>query len=67
MTSARFATSTNSVPRTHQVFGVIDFNGEPINVEVGAGVGLNRDTDGVVLKLILSKDIGSLRGIRRAD
>jgi hypothetical protein len=55
------------VPRTHQIFGVVDFNGQPINVEVGAGVGLNRYTDGVVLKLILSKDIGSIRGIRRAD
>lgn len=56
-----------SVPRTHQVFGVVDFNGQPINVEFGAGVGLNRYTDGVVLKLILSKDIGTIRGIRRAD
>ncbi|HEX4740194.1 MAG TPA: hypothetical protein VH353_02590 [Caulobacteraceae bacterium] len=56
-----------NVPRTHQVFGVVDFNGQPINVEFGAGVGLNRYTDGVVLKLILSKDIGTIRGIRRAD
>jgi hypothetical protein len=56
-----------SVARTHQIFGVVDFNGQPINVEFGAGVGLNRYTDGVVLKLILSKDIGSIRGIRRAD
>lgn len=56
-----------SVPRTHQVFGVVDFNGQPISVEFGAGVGLNRYTDGIVLKLILSKDIGTIRGIRRAD
>lgn len=42
---------------THQLFGVVDFNGKPINVEFGAGFGLNRETDHFTLKLILSKDL----------
>jgi hypothetical protein len=42
---------------THQLFGVVDFNGKPINVEFGAGFGLNRESDHFTLKLILSKDL----------
>ncbi len=42
---------------THQLFGVVDFNGRPINIEFGAGFGLNRETDHFTLKLILSKDL----------
>ncbi len=43
--------------QTHQLFGVVDFNGKPLNVEFGVGVGLNSATDGVTLKLILSRDL----------
>ncbi len=42
---------------THQLFGVVDFNGKPVNVEFGAGFGLNRQSDHFTLKLILSKDL----------
>jgi hypothetical protein len=53
--------------QSHQLFAVVDFNGQPINVELGAGVGLTSGTDGLVIKLILSKDIASLHGQRRDD
>jgi hypothetical protein len=42
---------------THQLFGVVDFKGKPLDVEVGVGVGLNHATDGLTLKLILSRDL----------
>jgi hypothetical protein len=41
----------------HELFGVIDFNGKPINIEFGAGFGLTSTTDRFTLKLILSKDL----------
>jgi hypothetical protein len=41
----------------HEVFGVIDFNGKPLNVELGAGFGLTASTDHFTLKLILSRDL----------
>jgi hypothetical protein len=43
--------------QTHELFGVIDFNGKPVNVEVGAGFGLTPATDRFTLKLILSRDL----------
>jgi hypothetical protein len=43
--------------QTHELFGVIDYNGKPINVEAGVGFGLTPATDRVTLKLILSKDL----------
>jgi hypothetical protein len=43
--------------QTHQLFAVIDYNGKPINVEVGVGFGLTGATDRLTLKLILSRDL----------
>ncbi len=43
--------------QSHELFGVVDFNGKPVNVEVGAGFGLTSSTDHFTLKLILSKDL----------
>ena len=43
--------------QTHQLFGVIDFNGKPLTVEFGAGFGLTPASDGFTLKLILSRDL----------
>ncbi len=63
----RIRTLYNNGQQSHQLFGVVDFNGKPLNVELGAGVGLTSHTDGLVIKLILSKDIASLHGQRRDD
>jgi hypothetical protein len=41
----------------HQLFGVFDYNGRPWAVEGGIGVGLTSNTDHIVLKLILSRDL----------
>jgi hypothetical protein len=43
--------------QTHELFGVIDYNGKPINIEAGVGFGLTPATDHLTLKLILSKDL----------
>ncbi len=43
--------------QTHELFGVVDYSGEPINVEAGVGFGLTSATDKLTLKLILSRDL----------
>ncbi|HUO22647.1 MAG TPA: hypothetical protein VMU59_09045 [Caulobacteraceae bacterium] len=43
--------------QTHELFGVVDYNGKPLNVEAGVGFGLTPATDRLTLKLILSKDL----------
>jgi hypothetical protein len=43
--------------QSHELFGVVDFNGRPVNVEFGAGFGLTPSTDHFTLKLILSHDL----------
>jgi hypothetical protein len=43
--------------QTHQLFGVVDFTGKPVNLEFGVGFGLNAATDRLTLKLILSRDL----------
>lgn len=43
--------------QTHQMFGVVDFASKIANVEFGAGFGLNHASDGLTLKLILSRDL----------
>lgn len=43
--------------QSHQLFGVIDFTGRPVNVELGAGFGLTPASDRLTVKLILSKDL----------
>jgi len=46
-----------SSEQSHQLFGVIDFAGLPIDVEAGVGFGLTQASDNVTLKLILSFDL----------
>lgn len=43
--------------QSHQLFAVVDYSGAPMDVEAGIGFGLTRATDGLVLKLILSRDL----------
>lgn len=43
--------------QSHELFGVLDFNGKPVSVEFGAGFGLTPGTDHFTLKLILSRDL----------
>ena len=47
----------SAAQQTHELFGVVDYNGEPINVEAGVGFGLTQATDKLTLKLILSRDL----------
>ena len=49
-----FATPGNQV---HQLYAVVDRNGGPFDVEAGIGFGLTHASDGVTLKLILSRDL----------
>jgi hypothetical protein len=41
----------------HQLFGVIDYSGKPLDVELGAGFGLTPASDHFTVKLILSRDL----------
>jgi hypothetical protein len=43
--------------QSHQLFWVVDYNGKPLNVEFGAGLGMTAGSDGLVVKLILSRDL----------
>lgn len=41
----------------HQLWGVADYNGDPISVEAGAGFGLTPGTDSFAVKLMLMTDL----------
>lgn len=41
----------------HQIFGVLDWAPNKLHIEFGAGFGLTSASDGVTLKLILSRDL----------
>jgi hypothetical protein len=43
--------------QSHELFGVFDYNGAPVNVEGGVGFGLTPGTDKLTLKMILSRDL----------
>lgn len=43
--------------QSQQLFGVVDYKGETINVEAGLGFGLTQASDGLVVKLMLSRDL----------
>ena len=48
--------------QAHQLYAVVDRNGEPMDIEAGVGFGLTSATDHLVLKLILSKDLNASPG-----
>ena len=43
--------------QSQQLFGVIDYKGEPFDVEAGLGFGLTAASDRLVAKLMLSRDL----------
>jgi hypothetical protein len=43
--------------QSQQLFGVVDYKSEMINVEAGVGFGLTPASDGLVVKLMLSRDL----------
>jgi hypothetical protein len=43
--------------QSHQLFGVLDYNGKPVAIETGVGFGLNSASDKLTLKLMLSRDL----------
>jgi hypothetical protein len=43
--------------QSQQLFLVVDYKGEPVNVEAGLGFGLTPASDGLVAKLMLSRDL----------
>jgi hypothetical protein len=43
--------------QTHELFGVVDYSGSPLEVEAGVGFGLTRASDNVTFKLILAADL----------
>lgn len=43
--------------QSQQLFGVVDYKSDTINVEAGVGFGLTRASDPLVVKLMLSRDL----------
>jgi hypothetical protein len=43
--------------QSHQLFAVVDYKGEPFNIEAGVGFGLTSASDGLVAKLMISRDL----------
>lgn len=43
--------------QSQQLFGVVDYKGEPFDVEAGLGYGLTGASDRLVAKLMLSRDL----------
>jgi hypothetical protein len=43
--------------QSHQLFAVVDHSTRFVNIEFGVGFGLTKGSDGVTLKLILSRDL----------
>ena len=43
--------------QSHQLFAVIDYKSEQFNVEAGLGFGMTPASDGLVAKLMISKDL----------
>ncbi|MDE2220686.1 MAG: hypothetical protein KGJ52_09945, partial [Gammaproteobacteria bacterium] len=48
--------------QTHQVFAVLDYNGQPWTIEGGIGFGLTPATDNLTLKLVASRDLNKREG-----
>jgi hypothetical protein len=43
--------------QSQQLFGVVDYKGEPVNIEAGLGFGLTGASDRLVAKLMLSRNL----------
>ena len=43
--------------QSQQLFGVVDYKGDDINIEAGVGFGLTPDSDRWVVKLMISRDL----------
>jgi hypothetical protein len=43
--------------QSQQLFGVIDYKGEPFDIEAGLGFGLTSASDRLVAKVMLSRDL----------
>lgn len=48
--------------QSHQLFGVVDYKSELINIEAGIGFGLTPASDRLVVKLMLSRDLYKFAG-----
>ena len=46
-----------SSEQSHQIFAVMDYSGDPFDVEAGIGWGLTSGSDNLVLKLMLARDL----------
>ena len=49
--------------QSHQLWGVVDYSGDPISIEAGLGFGLTSASDGLAVKLMLSSDLTGPHGL----
>ncbi len=47
----------------HQLWGVVDYNGDPISIETGVGFGLTPGTDNFAVKLMIITDLNGPHGL----
>ncbi|MBL6852336.1 MAG: hypothetical protein ISS15_00630 [Alphaproteobacteria bacterium] len=52
-----------SSEQSHELWLAGDYNGDPISVEFGAGIGLTPASDGLTVKLMFSTDLTGPRGL----
>jgi hypothetical protein len=51
--------------QSHQLWGVVDYTGDPISIEAGMGFGLTPSTDKLALKLMFITDLTGPHGLFR--
>ncbi|MBN9589229.1 MAG: hypothetical protein BGN85_01890 [Alphaproteobacteria bacterium 64-11] len=49
--------------QSHQLWGAVDYTGDPVSVEAGVGFGLTPATDDIALKLMLMSDLTGPHGL----
>jgi hypothetical protein len=49
----------------HQIWGVVDYDGDPVSVEAGLGFGLTPETDSFAIKLMFMSDLTGPHGLFR--
>jgi len=49
--------------QSHQLWGVVDYTGNPISIEAGVGFGLTQATNKLAVKLMLMSDLTGPHGL----
>ena len=56
-TSGRSIASLPADEQSHQIYAVMDYSGQPFDIEAGIGWGLTAGSDNLTFKLMLARDL----------